>query len=216
MHMLHVYMCNIFIYLSTLYHMHAYPIPHICACIYLTLCTSLYISRFCTPYPVPNSPHPIPHTSYFHYTPSFLPSFSLAAITRPRDPPKGLEQSELSLITHTHIHTHTHTHTHTHCSLTLPIQSYYEQALDHCKQEAIQDETYYTEISVIITYNLGRLCEALCHFDQAEGHYKAILREHPSYVDCYLRLGCMARDREQIYEASDWFKEALQKNQVLY
>ena len=30
----------------------------------------------------------------------------------------------------------------------------------------------------------------------------------------YLRLGCMARDREQIYEASDWFKEALQINQV--
>jgi len=25
----------------------------------------------------------------------------------------------------------------------------------------------------------------------------------------YLRLGCMARDRNQIYEASDWFKEAL-------
>ena len=95
------------------------------------------------------------------------------------------------------------------------MQSYYEQALDRCKQEAIQDETYYTEISVTITYNLGRLCEALCHFDQAEGHYKAILREHPSYVDCYLRLGCMARDREQIYEASDWFKEALQKNQVI-
>ena len=39
-------------------------------------------------------------------------------------------------------------------------------------------------------------------------------QEHPSYVDCYLRLGCMARNREQIYEASDWFKEALQKNQV--
>ena len=32
----------------------------------------------------------------------------------------------------------------------------------------------------------------------------------------YLRLGCMARDRGQIYEASDWFKEALQINQVLY
>ena len=26
----------------------------------------------------------------------------------------------------------------------------------------------------------------------------------------------MARDRGQIYEASDWFKEALQINQVLY
>lgn len=29
------------------------------------------------------------------------------------------------------------------------------------------------------------------------------------YVTGYLRLGCMARDRNQIYEASDWFKEAL-------
>jgi hypothetical protein len=28
-------------------------------------------------------------------------------------------------------------------------------------------------------------------------------------------LGCMARDRGQIYEASDWFKEALQINQVI-
>ncbi len=65
-----------------------------------------------------------------------------------------------------------------------------------------------------ITYNLGRLHEATCQFEAAEGLYKDILAEHPSYVDCYLRLGCMARDREQIYEASDWFKEALQKNQV--
>ena len=39
-----------------------------------------------------------------------------------------------------------------------------------------------------------------------------ICLEHPNYVDCYLRLGCMARDRGQIYEASDWFKEALQIN----
>jgi len=38
------------------------------------------------------------------------------------------------------------------------------------------------------------------------------MTEHPNYVDCYLRLGCMARDRGQIYEASDWFKEALQIN----
>jgi hypothetical protein len=28
----------------------------------------------------------------------------------------------------------------------------------------------------------------------------------------YLRLGCMARDKGQIYEASDWFKEALRIN----
>ena len=64
------------------------------------------------------------------------------------------------------------------------------------------------------TYNLGRLYEGMCEFERAESLYKGILKEHSSYVDCYLRLGCMARDREQIYEASDWFKEALQKNQV--
>lgn len=29
------------------------------------------------------------------------------------------------------------------------------------------------------------------------------------YITGYLRLGCMARDRNQIYEASDWFKEVL-------
>jgi len=31
-----------------------------------------------------------------------------------------------------------------------------------------------------------------------------------NYIDCYLRLGCMLRDRGQIYEASDKFKDALQ------
>ena len=30
----------------------------------------------------------------------------------------------------------------------------------------------------------------------------------------YLRLGAMARDKGNFYEASDWFKEALQINQV--
>lgn len=31
----------------------------------------------------------------------------------------------------------------------------------------------------------------------------------------YLRLGAMARDKGNFYEASDWFKEALQINQVV-
>ena len=37
-----------------------------------------------------------------------------------------------------------------------------------------------------------------------------ILLECPNYIECYLRLGCMLRDRGQIYEASDKFKDALQ------
>ena len=93
-------------------------------------------------------------------------------------------------------------------------QTFYDQALDRCKQESLQDETYYSGVAVTTTYNLGRLYEAMHESERAEVLYKGILKEHPSYIDCYLRLGCMARDREQIYEASDWFKEALQKNQV--
>ena len=67
---------------------------------------------------------------------------------------------------------------------------------------------------ITTTYNLARLYETLCDFEKAEALYKEILQEHPRYIDCYLRLGCISRDREQIYEASDWFKEALQKDQV--
>ncbi|EEC04797.1 tpr repeat nuclear phosphoprotein, putative [Ixodes scapularis] len=90
---------------------------------------------------------------------------------------------------------------------------YYEASLERSRTESGNDEHYYGSISVTTTYNLARLYEALSLFDRAEQAYKNILREHPNYVDCYLRLGCMARDRGQIYEASDWFKEALQVNQ---
>ncbi|KAJ9588645.1 hypothetical protein L9F63_018058, partial [Diploptera punctata] len=87
-----------------------------------------------------------------------------------------------------------------------------EESLSRSKVEAEQDPQYYNSIAVTTTYNLARLNESLCQFDRAEKLYKDILKEHPNYVDCYLRLGCMARDKGQIYEASDWFKEALRIN----
>ncbi|XP_043475768.1 RNA polymerase-associated protein CTR9 homolog [Leptopilina heterotoma] len=87
-----------------------------------------------------------------------------------------------------------------------------EESLSRSNQEAEHDPGYYNSISVTTTYNLARLNEALCTFDKAEKLYKDILKEHPNYVDCYLRLGCMARDKGQIYEASDWFKDALRIN----
>ena len=83
----------------------------------------------------------------------------------------------------------------------------YKLALSRCKQE---EDSYYNTLSVTLSYNLARLYEALHHTDKAESLYKTIYKEHPNYIDCYLRLGCMARDREQIFEASHWFKEALQ------
>ncbi|KAI8783785.1 RNA polymerase-associated protein CTR9 [Biomphalaria glabrata] len=92
-------------------------------------------------------------------------------------------------------------------------RKYYEASLERSKTDAQHDETYYSAISVTTTYNLARLYEALHEYDKADKFYRNILRDHPNYVDCYLRLGCMARDRGQIYEASDWFKEALQINQ---
>lgn len=87
-----------------------------------------------------------------------------------------------------------------------------EEALQRSKVEADHDAQYYNSMAVTTTYNLARLNESLCQFDRAEKLYKDILKEHPNYVDCYLRLGCMARDKGQIYEASDWFKEALRIN----
>ena len=57
-----------------------------------------------------------------------------------------------------------------------PMQSYYEQALERCKQEAIQDETYYNGLAVTTSYNMGRLHEALSQFEMAENFYKIILK----------------------------------------
>ncbi|XP_041472175.1 RNA polymerase-associated protein CTR9 homolog isoform X1 [Lytechinus variegatus] len=90
---------------------------------------------------------------------------------------------------------------------------YYEASLEHSRREREHDEMYYNSISVTTTFNLARLHEAQFNMESAVKLYKEILKEHPNYVDCYLRLGCMARERGQIYEASDWFKEALQINQ---
>ncbi|KAM4617284.1 RNA polymerase-associated protein CTR9 homolog [Discoglossus pictus] len=92
-------------------------------------------------------------------------------------------------------------------------KKYFLASLERAKAEGEHDEHYYNAISVTTTYNLARLYEALCEYHESEKLYKNILREHPNYVDCYLRLGAMARDKGNFYEASDWFKEALQINQ---
>ena len=49
-----------------------------------------------------------------------------------------------------------------------------------------------------------------CWCDKENGLFSSC---NDLFYEGYLRLGCMARDRGQIYEASDWFKEALQINQ---
>ena len=56
--------------------------------------------------------------------------------------------------------------------------------MERCRQESIQDETYYNSIAVTTTYNIARLHEATCQFDKAEQMYKDILRDHTNYIDC--------------------------------
>lgn len=87
-----------------------------------------------------------------------------------------------------------------------------EMAIERAKIEAQHDSQYYDSISVTMTYNLARLNEAMASFDKADKLYKDILKEHPNYIDCYLRLGCMARDKGLIFVASDFFKDALKIN----
>ena len=84
--------------------------------------------------------------------------------------------------------------------------------MSRSKADAMNDPNYYNSIAVTIVYNIARLHESLCMFDKAEKLYKDIIKQHPNYVDCYLRLGIIARDKGQIYEASDWFKDALNIN----
>lgn len=91
---------------------------------------------------------------------------------------------------------------------------YYEQSLQRCRDEhKLRDEPYYESIATTIHYNRARLFEAQNESEQAVKEYKDILREHPNYIDCYLRLGCIARDRGQINDASYWFKEVFRISQ---
>ncbi|VDO03599.1 unnamed protein product [Rodentolepis nana] len=70
-------------------------------------------------------------------------------------------------------------------------------------------DNYYHDLTITVRYNQGRLHEAKNRSDLAEEIYKSILLQHPAYVDCYLRLGCIARDRGQLRDASLWFREVL-------
>lgn len=90
----------------------------------------------------------------------------------------------------------------------------YEAAYQFTVSEIQSDPIYYGAIGITISYNIGRLYEAKHEYDLAEKTYRSIIEKHPQYLDCFLRLGCMCRDRGQIHEASEWFKEALRINQT--
>ncbi|KAF8567774.1 hypothetical protein P879_07001 [Paragonimus westermani] len=87
-------------------------------------------------------------------------------------------------------------------------QSEENERADEVVTSGHEDESSHG-LSVSVRYNRARLHEVRGRHDLAEEIYKGILLQHPSYIDCYLRLGCIARDRGQIWDASIWFKDAL-------
>ncbi|KJH46483.1 tetratricopeptide repeat protein [Dictyocaulus viviparus] len=92
----------------------------------------------------------------------------------------------------------------------------YFEAAEAKLQEDLEGDLCDSKLSsyvITMRYNLARCLEHLCLFEDAEVLYKGILREQENYTDCYLRLGCLARDRGQIYESSVWFKEAMSVDQ---
>ena len=63
--------------------------------------------------------------------------------------------------------------------------------------------------SISIIFNLARLHESAGRIVPAIELHKAILKEHPSYVNSYLRLACIARDCGSLKDCSEWLKNAV-------
>jgi RNA polymerase-associated protein CTR9 len=66
------------------------------------------------------------------------------------------------------------------------------------------------EFLTTLSYNIARLQEALGEIRQSTAEYKAILAKSPQYVDCYLRLSCIARRMGSLNEAIEWANKAME------
>ena len=62
--------------------------------------------------------------------------------------------------------------------------------------------------AISIAFNFARLHEAAGRTVAAVELHKAIVKRHPSYVNSYLRLACIARDCGSLANCSEWLKSA--------
>lgn len=63
--------------------------------------------------------------------------------------------------------------------------------------------------TLTLRFNRARILEDLHRRDLAAIAYKDILDEYPHYCDCYLRLGIMALQRNDVMPAVEYFKDVL-------
>lgn len=61
---------------------------------------------------------------------------------------------------------------------------------------------------ITIAFNLARLHESAGEMIPSIELHKAIVKQHPSYVNSYLRLACIARDCSSILNCSQWLSAA--------
>ncbi|KAF0991486.1 hypothetical protein HZS_6784 [Henneguya salminicola] len=88
-------------------------------------------------------------------------------------------------------------------------KEYFELALNHIDQSCFLVDTVSQPITATVRYNLARTVENLSEVEKAQSIYQEIIKDFPDYIDCYLRQGCIARNRGDFREASDWFNMAL-------
>jgi len=62
--------------------------------------------------------------------------------------------------------------------------------------------------AISVAFNLARLHEATGRTVAAVELHKAIVKRHPSYVNSYLRLACIARDCGSLTACSQWLESA--------
>lgn len=70
------------------------------------------------------------------------------------------------------------------------------------------NETKLKALKVSILFNMGYLYEISHQLDQANMLYKRIQQTHPDYIDAFLRLAYLARQRGDINRAIFWIDEA--------
>ena len=64
--------------------------------------------------------------------------------------------------------------------------------------------------NITLSYNLARILEELGSSGAAVEIYSEILKQHPNFIECYLRLSELARSRGRTTEAAKWLAVALE------